>query len=1182
MTTDSRTRAAQIYKLMIGAIGMAALIYITLADPPEALLPAYLVFLVLSIVVKRTSVHIARDVEHSLVGVVDLAAILTFGGVVGGWVAAISAAILIDLRAIRRRQVTRQSLFVRPLFNMGLKAFLALLGTWAFEHLGGEIGAATLASTQIVPLVVLILGWFVLDHIGWGVAIWLRDGWIGLLDFFRSIWRYSLLIELAPLPFALIVALTYTVIGWAGFLLLSVMLLAVSWVLLRWADAAGQLEDRIADLETFERVAQALASGPLDVEDQARLVHRCTQELLDPPDFLLGLLSPNQDRLQLACWTINRQMQDPVNVPAAGAMSWLQRHQLPLLLRDFEEGDAPLVPAGVGRLPRSAIYVPMLVKGTLTGLLSVQSPQPGSFDANDMRVLAAIAHQAAISIENARLYGEEQRRANQLAAVAEVGRHLASILDLDELLSTVVRLIRERFGYYHVQVFVLDQDSRQAVFRASSSKELEDMWRQRGREVTPGEGGIIPWVAQTGEPLLANDVAEEPRYTPDDPVLLPDTRAELAVPIRLDETVVGVLDVQSAEHGAFGPEDQFVLTALSDELAVAIDVARLHTATREEAWISTVLLQVAETISRVETTEDTLAAVVRMATLLAGVESCAIWLWGEKAGSVKAVEAHGPTAAWRDAMLHRSVDLDQVPAFRRVYRENLHVTVDAGAPDGGGLAELHGLLRGQYLLIIPLIAKGEFLGLMTADCTRIGDRSREKRIEMIVGIARQAAIAIDSAQVYAQQQVDAYVSTVLLEVARAVGQSRDLDEVLETVVRITPMLVGAGRCVILTHPRLAENDLTVHQRGLPDSELEQIEQRQWQPYKDLLDIARTGRAAMVARGEEWTETLQGRVELIEGSLPLLALPLLAKGVYAGVMIIEYQGVPGRFAERWLRILTGIASQTATAIENDWLRQQDLERERMERELEVAHEIQASFIPANVPPMPGWELATLWRAARQVAGDFYDLFPLSENRVGLVIADVADKGMPAALYMALSRTLIKAIALGGRSAGRVLERANDLIIADAPSDMFVTVFYAQLDLSTSRLTFASGGHNPALLVRSGDAEVVMLKPPGMALGIMQGIQVHEDQVEIGEGDLLVLYTDGITDAINARMESFGMDRLVEVIRSARGAPAQEIIQAVSNAVERHVDGQQPFDDATMIVVKRVIQRKDTEDAIAVAV
>ena len=207
---------------------------------------------------------------------------------------------------------------------------------------------------------------------------------------------------------------------------------------------------------------------------------------------------------------------------------------------------------------------------------------------------------------------------------------MTSILDLDRLLRQVVELIRTRFGYYHVQIFLVEHGSDRAVFQASSGHGLNEKWRREGRTMRLGREGIIGWTAQHGEPLLANDVTAEPRYIPDDPRLLPDTRAELATPLLVEGEVLGVLDVQSTARDAFGPDDLFILATLADQVAVAVNSARAYEAQRVEAWVTTVLLQVAEATSQAGSMEDVLDTAVRVTAMLAGVESTTIWLWQEE------------------------------------------------------------------------------------------------------------------------------------------------------------------------------------------------------------------------------------------------------------------------------------------------------------------------------------------------------------------------------------------------------------------------------------------------------------------------------------------------------------------------------------------------------------------------
>jgi sigma-B regulation protein RsbU (phosphoserine phosphatase) len=220
-------------------------------------------------------------------------------------------------------------------------------------------------------------------------------------------------------------------------------------------------------------------------------------------------------------------------------------------------------------------------------------------------------------------------------------------------------------------------------------------------------------------------------------------------------------------------------------------------------------------------------------------------------------------------------------------------------------------------------------------------------------------------------------------------------------------------------------------------------------------------------------------------------------------------------------------------------------------------------------MPGWECAAIYEPARQVGGDFYDFFNLPGNppRQGIVIADVATKGVPAALFMALSRTMIRTTALGGRCPAAALARANELIRQDSRSDLFVSAFYGILDPDTGRLVYANAGHTRPLWLQAATGQVSELEGRGIVLGILPGIGSEEREVQIAPGDLLVLYTDGVTEAADADDRLFGVKRLREIVTSFRSAAAQEVLIAILDAVRSYADRAPAADDLTLVVLKR---------------
>jgi serine phosphatase RsbU (regulator of sigma subunit) len=303
------------------------------------------------------------------------------------------------------------------------------------------------------------------------------------------------------------------------------------------------------------------------------------------------------------------------------------------------------------------------------------------------------------------------------------------------------------------------------------------------------------------------------------------------------------------------------------------------------------------------------------------------------------------------------------------------------------------------------------------------------------------------------------------------------------------------------------------------------------------------------------------------SCSLLAVPLSVRGDVLGVMVLEQADAPHRSRGRRLELITGVAHQAALAVQNDRVQQEMAERERLERELQLAHDIQRTFMPSRSPELRGWELAFTWHAARQVAGDFYDFFELPDRRLGLAIADVADKGMPAALFMALTRTLIRAAALEETSPAAVLARVNDLLVPDAQHGMFVTAVYAVLALETGQLAYANAGHNLPLLLRSGPEELERLNKGGMALGVLEGVRADGHEVSLRPGDCMIFYTDGITEAFSPAGDFYGEERLRATIRSADAGSAQAMLEAIGDSVTAFAGDTALSDDRTLMVLRR---------------
>ncbi|MEP7189104.1 MAG: SpoIIE family protein phosphatase, partial [Roseiflexaceae bacterium] len=761
------------------------------------------------------------------------------------------------------------------------------------------------------------------------------------------------------------------------------------------------------------------------------LIYREASKVVDTSSFHLGLFEQSGDHYTLVVRVQDRVRLPPliVELPSGdGIVGWMRETGRALLVEDFatEMDQLPARPRYQSeRPPRAGIYVPLIAGDTVIGSISIQSYRPRAFDADDMRLLSLIADQAAVAISKARAFSEASQRAIQLQAIHEVSERITAILDLDELLPSVVQLIQEHFGYQPVHIFTLEDDSTLS-FRASTARG-DALARLRQVAIQPGNG-IVGAAAAGTQPVLVNDVRQDARYIGDDW----HTLAELAVPLRFGDRTIGVLDVQSAEANRFSASDLFVMRTLADQIAVAIESARAFTAQREEAWTLNSLLQVAERIARASSLDDLLPGIVRLPPLLLGSDRCYVLVWGRERGTFTPLAAYGLTPEQRATFIGRPFD-------------------EAKAP-------------------------------------------------------------------------------LLAEARRT----------------MTPIAVGDAQSRQYMCPPILE------------------------PF---------------------------------GGGALLALPLTARGAALGMLVADYDPPGHTLAAREMTLYSGMANQIAGALESALLAQEAAEAVRLDEELRVARDIQTALLPAHAPQILGWQAAADWRSARLVGGDFYDFWwlphaagdgrwemgdgdsspkppsPISQP-LGFVVADVSDKGVPAAMFMTLSRSLMRAAALDGSSPSVALGRANRWITRDSESAMFVTLFYGILRPDTGDLLFGCAGHNPPLLFRT-NGEVRELKTPGIALGVLEDAVLGEDQVRLEVGDILVCYTDGLTEAINGAEEDFGVKRLVDAVAANREQSAEALVATINGALLRFTE-RPPFDDLTLVVIKRIgTEGLGTEEKLAAA-
>ncbi len=304
----------------------------------------------------------------------------------------------------------------------------------------------------------------------------------------------------------------------------------------------------------------------------------------------------------------------------------------------------------------------------------------------------------------------------------------------------------------------------------------------------------------------------------------------------------------------------------------------------------------------------------------------------------------------------------------------------------------------------------------------------------------------------------------------------------------------------------------------------------------------------------------------------LVVPLVSQGELIGFLNLGPRLSQQEYSADDRKLLSDLSTQTAPAVRVAQLvrqqQQEAQERERIEQELRIARLIQQTLLPKTLPELPGYDVAAYYQPAREVGGDFYDFLELEDGQLGLVVGDVTDKGVPAALVMATTRTMLRASAQRLFSPGEVLRRANDALVTDIPPNMFITCLYAILDVESGRLVYANAGHDLPYRRRAGRSEGAdELRATGMPLGLMPGMGYEEKEIVLERGESVLFYSDGLVEAHDPQREMFGFPRLQGLVGTHRSGGSSLIGFLLSELSRFTGEDWEQEDDITLVTLER---------------
>jgi sigma-B regulation protein RsbU (phosphoserine phosphatase) len=402
--------------------------------------------------------------------------------------------------------------------------------------------------------------------------------------------------------------------------------------------------------------------------------------------------------------------------------------------------------------------------------------------------------------------------------------------------------------------------------------------------------------------------------------------------------------------------------------------------------------------------------------------------------------------------------------------------------------------------------------------------------------------------------------SVLNDLARAISISHDSDQIIKTIVSISVKAVGSEEVSItmVDQEEMVPTGTLMFERKAGDNS------KHYHLNRNMLGcMCHEKRAFMI--NDPANDPLFRGTPVTEGLRNFLCVPLMMGAELIGVLS-AYNKITGDFNSDDQRILAIIATQSAQVLEKARLESEARINDRIREDMRLAELIQEGLLPKGSPEITGYDVAGATHAAGHVGGDYYDFIPLKDNRWAFALGDVSGKGVPAALLMANLQATLRGQVLQGTSCHQCLTNCNRLMYLSTTHDRFATLFYGRLDVRSNVLTYCNAGHErPYLLARNGENN--RLTAGGLAVGILEEFEYQDDIVILQPGDMVVVFSDGVTDMINSRDEAFGEKNLEKLLENNQDLTAKGLVEKIIAEVKVHAGDEPAFDDVTVVVIKK---------------
>jgi serine phosphatase RsbU (regulator of sigma subunit) len=403
--------------------------------------------------------------------------------------------------------------------------------------------------------------------------------------------------------------------------------------------------------------------------------------------------------------------------------------------------------------------------------------------------------------------------------------------------------------------------------------------------------------------------------------------------------------------------------------------------------------------------------------------------------------------------------------------------------------------------------------------------------------------------------------SILNDLARAIGGSLDPQEIINTIIRRSLRAISAEQGVITLVDQEANDPMKTFVRAMDSS----VEHEEFHLTQSLLGWMHLNKKPLLVNSPRTDDRFRG-VTWDDSISTLVCVPMMIKSELKGVITAYNKKGGAGFTEDEQRLLSIIAAQSAQVVENARLNERERQLLKMQEEIRLASKIQNDLLPKAAPDIPGYEIAGRSIPAQVVGGDYFDFIPVNDHRLAICVGDVSGKGLPASLLMANTQATLRGQTFINPSAHECMERSNKLLFDSTSPDKFVTMFYSVLDVSSHQLSYSNAGHDiPYLLSPAGPLK--RLNVGGVPLSMLEQFPFQEETIAMQPGDLLVICSDGIPEAMDVNQVQFTDEKLSLLLDTLRAASAVDVIDGIVAAVRKHAGTAPQADDMTVVVVKR---------------